>query len=103
MSESLSTNPAVTGTSLGMIEPPALKEAVSKMISKTVSQNLIYSRTKVPCQGENKVVKPFCAALQPAHEKIPKGSILTESCFEITRNTEACFIYKQAWKTLKNC
>ena len=36
-SKSLSTNPAVTGTSLGMIEPPALKEAVSKTISKTVS------------------------------------------------------------------
>ena len=34
-------------------------EAVSKKTSMTVSYNLFNSRTKVPRQGENNIVKPF--------------------------------------------
>ena len=50
-SKSLSTNPAVTGTSLGMIEPPALKEAVSKMISRLYRNFYSIQDLKVPRQG----------------------------------------------------
>ena len=59
-----STLPTVTGSSPGESEPPNMQEAVSMMITLTVSLKLGQTdAVRSGCQAgaENNVGKPFCA------------------------------------------